>query len=132
MDQQIVVKEEHGTEAIDRKQNYVERKQNYQCEICQKTFDGLSTIWQHYGSSHFSKNLSEDYASVMDFENLKCLLCGKIMKQKKGLLSHIGIFHLKVNEILSQNGYQKLEVKESKRRDELNGSFKIVCVESVE
>ena len=74
VDQQIVIKEERGMgmDETDRKQNDVERKGNYhQCQICQKTFGSLSAIWIHYVSSHFSKNLKENYATSMDFENLK-------------------------------------------------------------
>ena len=85
------------------------------CQICSKSFDGLGILWQHYVSSHFSKLLKENYASCMDLDNLKCLICGKILRQKQGLLGHVGTFHLKVNELLRQEGYKELEVREAKK-----------------
>ena len=112
--QQLVIKEEVKTEAVERRTNI--------CQICKKHFDGLGTLWQHYANSHFTKQLREHYSSDMDLELLQCKLCGKTMKQKTGLLVHMGTFHLKVNELLSLNGYDTLEVKESKR-EKLNNSL---------
>jgi len=98
------------TEMIDSS----DKKASYTCQLCDKTIEGLSFLWQHYTNSHFTKDIKQCYGSLMDLEQVRCKLCDKRMKQKQGLIQHIGAVHHKVNEVLVKYGLNPLEVKNSK------------------
>jgi len=95
-----------GCESSDKKLNT--------CQLCDKSIVGLGFLWQHYTTSHFTKDIKQSYGSLMDFENLKCKLCDKKMKQRQGLLTHMGAVHHKVNEVLVKYGLTPLEIKNTK------------------
>jgi len=84
------------------------------CQVCEKSIEGLSFLWQHYTASHFTKDIKQYYGSLMDFETLKCKLCDKKMKQRQGLVMHMGAVHHKVNEVLVKYGLTPLEIRNSK------------------
>jgi len=84
------------------------------CQLCEKEVEGLSFLWNHYTNSHFHKDIKQSYGHLMDFEEMRCKLCDKQMKQKQGLLMHVGTVHQKVNEVLVKYGLNPLEVKNSK------------------
>eukprot|EP00092_Neocalanus_flemingeri_P035702 GFUD01038873.1.p1 GENE.GFUD01038873.1~~GFUD01038873.1.p1 ORF type:complete len:517 (-),score=80.92 GFUD01038873.1:14-1564(-) len=90
------------------------------CQLCDKNIEGLSSLWQHYTNSHFQNDLRESYSNLMDLEEIRCKLCAKQMKQKQGLLVHIGTVHLKVNEVLVKYGLKPLDVKDSKLEKSIN------------
>jgi len=98
------------TEMIDS----TDKKASYTCQLCDKTIEGLSFLWQHYTNSHFTKDIKQCYGGLMDLEEVRCKLCDKRMKQKQGLIQHIGAVHHKVNEVLVKYGLNPLEVKNSK------------------
>ena len=94
------------------------------CQLCDKEVEGLSSLWNHYTNSHFHKDIKQSYGHLMDFEEMKCKLCDKQMKQKHGLLMHVGTVHQKVNEVLVVRGLNPLEVKHSKlERTSLDSSI---------
>ena len=94
------------------------------CQMCDKEVEGLSSLWNHYTNSHFHKVIKQSYGHLMDFEEMRCKLCDKQMKQKQGLLMHVGTVHQKVNEVLVTYGLNPLEVKNSKvERTSLDGSI---------
>jgi len=100
-----------GCESSDKKLNT--------CQLCDKSIVGLSFLWQHYTTSHFTKDIKQSYGSLMDFENLKCKLCDKKMKQRQGLLTHMGAVHHKVNEVLVKYGLTPLEIKTQNMTDQV-------------
>merc|ERR1719233_574818 len=92
---------------------YFDKKLNT-CQLCEKSIEGMSFLWQHYTTSHFTKDIKQSYGSLMDFETLKCKLCDKKMKQRQGLVTHMGAVHHKVNEVLVKYGLIPLEIKNTK------------------
>ena len=90
------------------------------CQICDKNIEGLSSLWQHYSNSHFQKDIKQSFGHLMDFEEIRCKVCAKQMKQKQGLLVHVGTVHLKVNDVLVKYGLKPLDVKESKLEKSIN------------
>jgi len=109
----------NSSEAVDISRNhtevgeYFDKKLNT-CQLCEKSIEGLSFLWQHYTTSHFTKDIKQSYGSLMDFETLKCKLCDKKMKQRQGLVTHMGTVHQKVNEVLVKYGLTPLEIRNSK------------------
>ena len=75
------------------------------CEVCKQKMNNLYNLEQHC-CRHFMKELSEQFASLMD--DLKCTVCDTAFKQKHKLLLHIGCKHGKINEILRQKGFAVL------------------------
>ena len=93
------------------------------CQVCDKSIEGLSFLWQHYTTSHFTKDIKQSYGSLMDFEQLRCKLCDKKMKQRQGLLTHMGAVHHKVNEVLVKYGLNPLEIRNSKHEKSTLDSY---------
>jgi len=81
------------------------------CQICPKQFPSLSTLYNHYTASHFFKDIQQKFPHMMDLDEFQCRLCDKKMKQKLGLVQHIGTVHKKVNDILIASGLNPLETK---------------------
>ena len=108
--------------SMESSSGLVRRQQQLGCQICQKTFDSSGLLWQHYASNHFQAELKQNYGQLMDLESLRCLQCHKQMKQRVGLIVHVGTVHMKVNDILSSYGYKTLEVRESKLEKSQNPS----------
>ena len=85
-----------------------------QCEVCGKEV-GLSSYLPVHVSNHFHEQLKERFHSFA--KNLKCRLCGLEESSSRALYRHLGVQHLKVNEILLEKGFRILPSSLTKKQD---------------
>ena len=86
-----------------------------QCEVCGKEV-GLSSYLPVHVSNHFHEQLKERFHSLAT--NLKCRLCGLEESSSRALYRHLGVQHLKVNEILLEKGFRILPSSLTKKQEE--------------
>ena len=86
-----------------------------QCEVCGKEV-GLSSYLPVHVSNHFHEQLKERFHSFA--KNLKCRLCGLEESSSRALYRHLGVQHLKVNEILLEKGFRILPSSLTKKQEE--------------
>jgi len=86
-----------------------------QCEVCGKEV-GLSSYLPVHVSNHFHEQLKERFHSFAT--NLKCRLCGFEESSSRALYRHLGVQHLKVNEILLEKGFRILPSSLTKKQEE--------------
>ena len=96
---------------------------NYEtkCEVCGRDL-GISANLPIHVSSHFHEQLKERFHKFT--KNLDCKLCGIGQSSSKALYRHIGVQHLKVNEILLEKGFKILPSSLTKKQDEKQDHLK--------
>merc|ERR1719470_524257 len=77
-------------------------KMDENCQICFKEV-AKKRILQHY-TGHCMQEIKERFGHLLDFIKVECNLCDTKMKKKSSLLVHMGMVHMKVNEILLEKG----------------------------
>ena len=79
---------------------------NYKCQICEKTFNGITPLGFHY-CKHFFKDLqSLNFQDFVDGNN--CIKCNRTFPDKKAILCHVGVKHKYINYVLTANGLSKI------------------------
>ena len=86
-----------------------------QCEVCGKEV-GSSAYMPVHVSNHFHEQLKERFHKFTN--HLDCKLCGIGQGSIKALYRHIGVQHLKVNEILLEKGFKILPSALTKKQEE--------------
>ena len=86
-----------------------------QCEVCGKEV-GSSAYMPIHVSNHFHEQLKERFHKFTN--DLDCKLCGIGQGSIKALYRHIGVQHLKVNEILLEKGFKILPSALTKKQEE--------------
>merc|ERR1719186_255451 len=77
------------------------------CQICTKEVVGHRLL-QHY-TNHCMQGIKEKFGHLMDLDKLECKLCSTKMKHKSGLTTHMGMVHMKVNDILVERGFEPIQ-----------------------
>ena len=85
------------------------------CEVCGKEV-GSSVYMPVHVSGHFLEELKRRFHKFTN--NLDCKLCGIGQGSIKALYRHIGVQHLKVNEILLEKGFRILPSAITYKQDE--------------
>ena len=85
------------------------------CEVCGKEV-GSSAYMPVHVSGHFHQQLKERFHKFTN--NLDCTLCGTGQGSIKALYKHIGVQHLKVNEILLEKGFKILPSTLTNKQEE--------------
>ena len=99
------------------------------CEVCGRDL-GISANLPIHVTSHFHDQLQERFHKLTN--NLDCTLCGIGQGSIKALYRHIGVQHLKVNEILLEKGFKILPSSLTKKQDEKQDHLKRIKKEIVE
>ena len=82
----------------------------FQCTLCNKTFKSAAPLGYHY-CKHFSKELqSLDFSDLV--QNEKCVKCDRTFFDRNAMLSHIGVKHSYINDILEAKGLPQLQLEE--------------------
>ena len=83
-----------------------EKNTSYNCQICEKTFNGINPLGFHY-CKHFFKDLqSLNFQDFVDGNN--CTKCNRTFPDKKAILCHVGVKHKYINYVLTANGLSKI------------------------
>ena len=83
-----------------------EKNTSYNCQICEKTFNGINPLGFHY-CKHFFKDLqSLNFQDFVDGNN--CTKCNRTFPDKKAILCHVGVKHKYINFVLTANGLSKI------------------------
>jgi len=77
------------------------------CQICSKEVVGHRLL-QHY-TNHCMQGIKDKFGHLMDLDKLECKLCWTKMKHKSGLTTHVGMVHMKVNDILVEKGFEPIQ-----------------------
>ena len=77
------------------------------CQICKKEVQKRRVL-QHY-TGHCMQGIKSKFGHLLDFASLKCNLCEAKIKKKASLIVHMGMVHLKVNEILVEQGFSPVQ-----------------------
>ena len=85
------------------------------CEVCGKEV-GSSAYMTIHVTNHFLEQLKERFHKFTN--NLDCKLCKAREGSSKALFRHIGVQHLKVNEILLEKGFKILPSALTKKQEE--------------
>jgi len=97
------------------------------CQFCKKSVP-IRRILQHY-SSHFMQEIKHNCRELMDFSKLKCKVCETKFKQKQSIVLHMGMSHLKVNDILISKGLKPVSQFKKKRKSRKKRLHVKECVE---
>jgi len=82
----------------------------FQCTLCNKTFKSPAPLGYHY-CKHFGKDLhSLDFSDLVQDE--KCVKCNRTFFDRNAMLSHIGVKHGFINDILEAKGLPQLQLEE--------------------
>jgi len=81
----------------------------YPCQICGVSLKHLYSLWRHICSTHYMKKLKSDYGNLVR-DGLQCDICGVKADDQENVMKHIGIFHFKLNDILANQGRERLEI----------------------
>ena len=68
-----------------------------------------SNLWDHYIICHKDISVQMSKQFCPDIDNLKCHLCGKGFSKKERVMTHVGIVHRRLNNILRSTGLQLLK-----------------------
>merc|ERR1719186_324591 len=67
------------------------------CQICPYKTKVTAKLWQHY-YPHFTDEIQSKYAYLVPGNS--CSICKKKMRNKNSAFRHVGIDHIRINEIL--------------------------------
>jgi len=77
------------------------------CQFCQKEVQ-KKRIVQHY-TGHCMQSIKHKFGYLLDFNSIECKLCETKMKKKTSLIVHMGMVHMKVNDILVEQGFLPIQ-----------------------
>ena len=90
----------------------------FQCTLCNKTFKSAAPLGYHY-CKHFSKDLQDlDISDLVQDE--KCLKCERKFFDKNAMLSHVGVKHGLINDILEAKGLPQLQLDDENPSSSVN------------
>ena len=96
-------------------------KEPYNCEICISQFKTKELLLKHYTIIHCLSELEK----LLDVfcEETKCKLCDHNFQEKFSLQMHLGVKHMKTNEILVERGIQPVMIKDVEEKlEDFNSS----------
>ena len=91
--------------------NIKQEEKSHCCAICFKSFSSSITLGFHY-CKHFNNNLDHlDLSDLIEASaSTRCVPCKKTFPDRKAILSHVGVRHQRLNEILRSNGIDELDL----------------------
>ena len=111
--------------------NIKQEERSHCCAVCFQSFSSSVTLAFHY-CKHFTDNLEElELSDLVQAPALtRCVPCKKTFPDRQAVLSHVGVRHQRLNEILRSNGIDELELgrKPSVETDRLSSCF--LCSET--
>ena len=99
-------------QAEEEKTKIKQEERSHCCAVCFKSFSSAVSLGFHY-CKHFYDNL--EHLELSDFieaqAQTRCVPCKKTFPDREAVLSHVGVRHQRLNEVLRINGIDELELE---------------------
>merc|ERR1719186_2528493 len=86
--------------------------------MCSKEVEN-KRLMSHY-TYHCKDEISTKFGDLMEFTTFTCKVCGKRVKNRDGLVVHIGMVHQKVNSVLVGKGFEPVRTRHADKRLEFD------------
>ena len=126
------VETEKCENAEEEEENGTSDEEAFCCELCGAEESEIEMLWKHYIVAHkeIRQELVKEYCPSI--AKLKCDLCGNRRNSEERLVTHVGIVHLKLNEILRGKGLATLKLMKRHQSLLLGGSKPDLTVKAEE